>query len=342
MLLKVRPRFHEAYGFSWIVGDIDPTYTLGDMARKRQEIVRQLNERGLIDMQKKLHLPLFCQRIAIISSSTAAGYGDFCKHLNENPYGLAFTTRLFQSVMQGEDTGNSIIAALESIAAETDSFDCVVIIRGGGETSDLSGFDTLPLATRVATFALPVVTGIGHERDASILDMVSFAQTKTPTAAAAMLIDHLKHTLDILNNSQERINLYARRKMQEQTMRLATLTESVHRLFSVVKVKQESQLDTLFAAATMAVQQRLLLSKTLTGNLEHILADTCRRKLVDERHRIELLADKTKLLDPAQLLKRGYSITLHGGKAVRDSRILTSGDEIETRFQNGTIKSIVK
>ena len=187
VLLKVYAQFHEAYGFSWIVTDIDPTYTLGDMARKRQEIIRQLKEEGVFDLQKELQLPLFCQRIAVISSETAAGYGDFCNQLADNPYGFQFQTRLFPAIMQGEGVEQSIIAALERIFSFhiPQNFDAVVIIRGGGATSDMSGFDTLALAENVANFPLPIITGIGHDRDECILDMVSHTRVKTPTAAAA-------------------------------------------------------------------------------------------------------------------------------------------------------------
>ena len=224
VLLKVYPQFHEAYGFSWIVTDIDPTYTLGDMARKRQEIIRQLKEEGVFDLQKELQLPLFCQRIAVISSETAAGYGDFCNQLSDNPYGFKFQTRLFPAIMQGEGVEQSIIAALERIFSEYSDFsdhsentvppfDCVVIIRGGGATSDMSGFDTLALAENVANFPLPIITGIGHDRDESILDMVSHTRVKTPTAAATLLIDHLKIVHDAINNAQESITLFTRQKL---------------------------------------------------------------------------------------------------------------------------------
>ena len=210
VLLKVYPQFHEAFGFSWIVTDIDPTYTLGDMARKRQEIIRQLKEEGVFDLQKELTLPLFCQRIAVISSETAAGYGDFCNQLADNPYGFQFQTQLFPAIMQGEGVEQSIINALERIYDQP--FDCVVIIRGGGATSDMSGFDTLALAEHVANFPLPIITGIGHDRDESILDMVSHTRVKTPTAAAALLIDHLKEVLDNHNNAQSSITRLVQQK----------------------------------------------------------------------------------------------------------------------------------
>ena len=199
VLLQVYANFHETYGFSWIVTDIDPTYTMGDMARKRQEIIRVLKEEGVFDLQKELPLPLFCQRIAVISSANAAGYGDFVNQLENNEYGFQFHTRLFPAVMQGEDVEKSVIAALEQIFRGSENiFDCVVIIRGGGATADLSGFDTLALAENVANFPIPIITGIGHERDESILDMVSHTRVKTPTAAAAFLIDHLKEVLEVL------------------------------------------------------------------------------------------------------------------------------------------------
>ena len=320
VLLKVYAQFHEAYGFAWIVTDIDPTYILGDMARKRQEIIRQLKEEGVFDLQKELSLPLFCQRIAVISSETAAGYGDFCNQLADNPYGFQFQTWLFPAIMQGEGVEQSIIAALNRINDVSDDFDCVVIIRGGGATSDMSGFDTLALAENVANFPLPIITGIGHDRDESILDMVSHTRVKTPTAAAALLIDHLKALLDTINDSQERIAHYVQQKLSTVNSQLSTVQESIPRLFSIVKTRQEAKLD--------ASYQRLLTA------IDH--------RLTSERHRMELIEEKAKALDPALLLKRGYSITLFNGRAVRDPQSLKEGDEIETRIEKGIIKSIIK
>ena len=296
VLLQVYPQFHEAYGFSWIVNDIDPTYTIGDMARKRQEIIKKLKDEGVFDLQKELQLPMFCQRIAVISSQTAAGYGDFCNQLADNPYDFKFETQLFPATMQGEGVEQSIINALERIY-DTD-YDCVVIIRGGGATSDMSGFDTLALAENVANFPIPIITGIGHERDESILDMVSHTRVKTPTAAAAFLIEHLKEVLDVIDSSQDRIT----------------------RFFSLVKTRQESKLDML--------EQRMRTSID--------------RRLTSESHKLELISEKLKALDPTLLLARGYSITMHNGHAVRDASTLAPGTEIETRLAKGTIHSIIK
>lgn len=340
VLLKVYAQFHEAYGFSWIVTDIDPTYTLGDMARKRQEIIRQLKEEGVFDLQKELRLPVFCQHIAVISSQTAAGYGDFCNQLADNPYGFQFQTQLFPAIMQGEGVEQSIINALERIY--DCQYDCVVIIRGGGATSDMSGFDTLALAENVANFPIPIITGIGHDRDESILDMVSHTRVKTPTAAAAFLIDHLKAVLDTINDSQERIAHYVQQKLSTVNYQLSTLQEAIPRLFSIVKTRQEARLDTYYQRILSIIQQRAVTSQGDIRNLEQHLLTALERRLTSECHRMELMEEKLKMLDPALLLKRGYSITLHNGRAVRDPQTLQKGDEIETRLALGTIKSVVK
>ena len=343
VLLKVYAQFHEAYGFSWIVTDIDPTYTLGDMARKRQEIIRQLKEEGVFDLQKELQLPLFCQRIAVISSKTAAGYGDFCNQLADNPYGFQFQTRLFPAIMQGEGVEQSIIAALERIFSFhiPQNFDAVVIIRGGGATSDMSGFDTLALAENVANFPLPIITGIGHDRDESILDMVSHIRVKTPTAAAALLIDHLKTVLDAINDAQEQIVRLAQQKLTSHKSQLSTFAEILPRLFTNVKTRQEARLDSLNSRMTTAIRQSIVTHQSLINALEVKMPILLDRRLMAEQHRLQLIEEKTKNLDPALLLKRGYSITLHNGKAVRSPQQLQSGDEIETRLANGTLRSVV-
>ena len=340
VLLKVYPQFHEAYGFSWIVTDIDPTYTLGDMARKRQEIIRQLKEEGVFDLQKELQLPLFCQHIAVISSETAAGYGDFCNQLADNPYGFQFSTQLFPAIMQGEGVEQSIIAALERIYNM--DFDCVVIIRGGGATSDMSGFDTLALAENVANFPLPIITGIGHDRDESILDMVSHTRVKTPTAAAALLIDHLKAVLDTLNDAQDRLIYSTRQKLSTLDSQLSTLSEAIPRLFSIVRTRQEARLDTYYQRILSHIQQQVVTSQSDIRNYEQQLMTAIDRRLTSENHRLQLMEEKAKSLDPTLLLRRGYSITLKDGKAVRDVQALQKGDEIETRLANGLIHSTVQ
>ena len=320
VLLRVYPNFHEAYGFSWIVTDIDPTFTIGDLARRRQEIIAALKAQGIFDMNRQLELPMFAQRIAVISSQTAAGYGDFCNQLNDNPYGFRFHATLFPAVMQGEGVEQSVIAALERIYEEVDNYDCVVIIRGGGATSDMSGFDTLALAENVAQFPLPVITGIGHDRDESVLDMVACIRVKTPTAAAVYLVSHLLKVSDLIDNMNERMVRCATMRIEMQKMRLARLSERLPSVFSLVKVKREAHLD--------ALNSRLITSV---------------RQFFDRQtHRLDMLGQRAAALDPKLLLSRGYSITIHNGKAVRDKDTLKPGDEIETIFEKGTVKSIVK
>ena len=349
VLLKVYAQFHEAYGFSWIVTDIDPTYTLGDMARKRQEIIRQLKEEGIFDLQKELQLPLFCQHIAVISSETAAGYGDFCNQLADNPYGFQFQTQLFPAIMQGDGVEQSIINALEQIFTRSEecgvrsenSFDAVVIIRGGGATSDMSGFDTLALAENVANFPIPIITGIGHDRDESILDMVSHTRVKTPTAAAALLIDHLKAVVDALDDAQDRLIHYCNSRLYTLNAQLTTLSEALPRLFSIVKTRHEARIETLHSRLVAAVRQGIITNQSKINTIEERLPILTDRRLMTEKHRLQLIEEKAKSLDPTLLLKRGYSMTMKDGKIIRDAATLHPGDEIETRLANGTVRSTV-
>ena len=339
VLLKVYAQFHEAYGFSWIVTDIDPTYTLGDMARKRQEIIRQLKAEGVFDLQKELRLPLFCQRIAVISAPNAAGYGDFCRQLEDS--GFQFSVQLFPAIMQGEGVEQSIIDALNRINAVCDHFDCVVIIRGGGATSDMSGFDTLALAENVANFPLPIITGIGHDRDESILDMVSHTRVKTPTAAAALLIDHLKTVLDAINDAQDRITGHTQQKLSVLKAQLSATAETLPHIFTTVKTRQEARLDALNSRLIAVVRQGIITHQSKVNAFEERIPILLDRRLMTEKHRLQLIEEKAKSLDPTLLLKRGYSMTMKDGKIIRDAAILRPGDEIETRLANGTVRSTV-
>ena len=367
VLLKVYAQFHESYGFSWIVTDIDPTYTMGDMARKRMEIIRQLKEEGVFELQKELHLPMFCQHIAVISSANAAGYGDFVNQLENNEYGFRFHTQLFPAVMQGEGVEQSVIGALnkifESLECKTESlefatanddsslftlhsslnkFDCVVIIRGGGATSDLSGFDTLALAEHVANFPLPIITGIGHERDESVLDMVSHTRVKTPTAAAAFLIGHLKAVLDAIEDAEQRISSIVRQQMDMEKIRILHLSQQIPTLFSLVRSRQEASIDRLQGNLRLSVTRRLQEERHRLDIHSHNLMPVIERRLLRERHQLDMLNEKLEALNPELLLRRGYSITLSGGKVVKDASILRSGDELETRLSKGTVRSVVK
>lgn len=342
VMLQVYPQFHEAYGFSWIVSDINPEFTMGDMARKRQEIISQLKEEGVFDLQKELTIPLFAQRIAVISSETAAGYGDFCNQLTDNAYGFQFHTELFPAVMQGEQVEPSVIAALDRINERISDFDVVVIIRGGGATTDLSGFDTLLLAENVANFPLPIITGIGHDRDESVLDMISHTRVKTPTAAAAFLIDHLAQLYERIEDSRSALVNYVKRRMEMEQMRLQRLSSTLPVLFSLVKTRGNARLERLQTNLLAAMQQRIRDSRNSLSMLNSQFSILNSQLIMRHRHRLQLIEEKVKNLDPALMLKRGYSITMKDGKVVRDANQLKAGDEIETRLENGTVKSIVK
>lgn len=322
VLLRVYAQFHETYGFSWIVSDIDPTYTLGDMARKRQEIIRQLKEEGVFDLQRELRIPTFAQRIAVISAQNAAGYGDFCRQLEDNDYGFRFDVQLFPAIMQGEQVEQSVISALNQIynLHSPLNFDVVVIIRGGGATADLSGFDTLALAENVAQFPIPIITGIGHERDESILDMVANTRVKTPTAAAALLIDNLLRVLERLDDASQRISYAVNQRISNQKTKIATMTTLIPTLALRVVGDQRHRIELLENRLPVAIE----------------------RRLTNQKHLLESLSIKLQGFDPQLLLSRGYSITLHNGRAVRDPRQLKPGDEIETRVEKGTIHSVVK
>lgn len=318
--MMVTPTFHEAYGFAYQVSDIDPDYTLGDIVRKRMEIIRQLKEAGIFDLQRELVLPRFAQRIAVVSSAQAAGYGDFCHQIDDNSYGLSFSHELFAAIMQGEQVEQSVIAALDRINARIDEFDVVVIIRGGGATTDMSGFDTLALAENVANFPLPIITGIGHDRDECILDMVSYMRVKTPTAAATFLIDHLSEVYTALVSARERISRIAERHLAYEKMRLKQLADRIPTLFALTRERQTKRIDAL----------------------AHRLDSAATQRLERERHRLQLVAQRAQAQDPIHILRRGYSITLHNGHALRSGDELADGDIIETRLEQGTLKSEIR
>jgi len=340
--LKVYPQFHEAYGFSWIVTDLDPTFTMGDMARRRQEIISQLKNEGVFDLQKELELPLFCLNIAVISSATAAGYGDFVNQLADSPF--AFRTQLFPATMQGEQVEQSIIAALERIFESEEfslHFDCVVIIRGGGATADLSGFDTLALAENVAQFPLPIITGIGHDRDESVLDMVSHTRVKTPTAAAQFLISHAEQTLQRIEDCETHLARYVPKRLEAERLRLVRLSEHIPPLFSLFRTRHEARLDQMQQRLTALVQRKTDREHQRLDNMVERLPSLAIHTLDTHRHRLQLLEQRAKSLDPTLLLSRGYSITLLNGHVLRSPEQAQPGDTIETRLEKGVLQSKV-
>lgn len=340
VLVKVTVDFHELYGYSLTVVDIDPTYTLGDMARRRKEIISRLESEGILTLNKELELPVLAQRIAVISSATAAGYGDFCNQLEHNPYGFVFYPHLFQAVMQGDKVELSIIAALEKIYQTQEKWDVVVIIRGGGATSDLSGFDTYNLAAHCAQFPLPVLTGIGHERDDTVLDVVSHTRVKTPTAAAEFLINHLRGTAEALDGYASFINQTIPDILQREKERLE---RCVSRIPSQVEIRLQREVfrqERLFKRMELVWQSRLMREEHRL-DLSLRIAGALQTRLQREKHRLELFEQRVNAASPDVLLKRGYSITLNNGKAVTDASLLKDGDEIVTRLAKGEIRSKV-
>lgn len=340
VLVKVTVDFHELYGYSLTVSDIDPTYTLGDMAKRRREILQRLEEEGVLTLNKELDLPELAQRIAVISSPTAAGYGDFCDQLERNAFGFVFYTKLFPAVMQGEQVEASIIRALNRINAEAGRWDVVVIIRGGGATSDLSGFDTYELATNCAQFPIPIITGIGHERDDTVIDMVAHTRVKTPTAAAEFLINHLRETAD-------RLEQYASFFYQEVPGWLGEQKERLERFVARIPARVQMRLqnegfrqERLVKRIHLAWQTRVM-RETYRLQLDGRLNVALQSRLQREGGRLQLLEQQVKAASPELLLQKGYSITLKNGKAVTDASALHPGDEVVTRVAKGEFKSKV-
>jgi exodeoxyribonuclease VII, large subunit len=342
IMIQVHAQFHAQYGFSWIIDDINPEYTMGSMARKRNEIIAQLKSEGVFELQRELCLPLFAQRIAVISSASAAGYGDFCNQLQHNEYGFRFQMQLFQAFMQGEQVEQSIVAALNLISTKEDDFDCVVIIRGGGATADLSGFDTLVLAENVANFPLPVITGIGHERDESILDMVAHTRVKTPTAAAAFLIDHLAATLNRIEQAQISIQRMVEHRIQHEKLHLQQLSTHIPILFSMIKNRENARLDDYWHALLQRVMLHLQQSKMRVELLSNEVIPATTNKLMAEQHKLQLLEQRVDGVNPERMLRLGYSLTYKNGYVLRNVNEVKAGDEITTRLEGGIITSVVK
>mgnify|MGYP003303151022 FL=1 len=320
VLLQVSVDFHEQYGLSLTVHDIDPTYTLGDMARRRREILMQLESEGVLTLNKELSMPMLPQRVAVVSAAGAAGYGDFCDQLMHNPYGFVFYPRLFPAVMQGDRVEESVIAALDSIISDDTQWDVVVIIRGGGATSDLSGFDTYLLATNCAQFPLPIITGIGHERDDTVLDVVAHTRVKTPTAAAEFLIARLVDAADALNAQVEALAHVVNMRMRSEEQRLTQIAAQLPFLFSLAHTRQMHRIE----------------------QLESHLRTSLKQLMVKETHRLQLIEQVTESASPQLMLQRGYSITRCNGKVVRDASILSPGVLLTTEFADGMVQSEVR
>lgn len=317
VLVEVSLSFHELYGMSLVITDIDPAYTLGDWAKRRQEILLRLKEDGVLDLNKELPWPLLPQRLAVISSATAAGYEDFCQQLKES--GFAYEWKLFPALVQGEQAESSILQALDAILDELHRFDVVVLIRGGGATADLSCFDSYELCAALAQFPLPVLTGIGHERDESVADLVAFKALKTPTAVAEFLNRKMTDQWEQLSDYASRLKWMA--------------AESVHR--------QQLGLQDYLMRAKLLTNKSLHEQQQWLSTLQERLHHRSLLPLQQAKHRLELLKSELRLYNVEEQLKRGYSLTLRQGKIVKSVTALTAGDLIETRFRDGVLRSQV-
>lgn len=320
VLVQVSVSFHELYGYTLTVQDIDPTYTLGDMARRRREILKQLEEEGVLTLNKELEVPVLPQRVAVISSATAAGYGDFCHQLQHNTRGFFFYTELFPAIMQGDRVEESILSALDCVLSRQTDFDVVVIIRGGGATSDLSGFDTYLLAASCAQFPLPIITGIGHERDDTVLDSVAHTRVKTPTAAAEFLINCMDEAADLLDDLADELYTGVLSRLDAERQRLSGYKSRIPS-----------------AAYTRMSDAKLSL---LTARKD--LSQVVKASLSRHHHQMELLQQRVADASPEKQLARGYSVTMKEGKIVKDAALLNQGDELVTRLKKGSFKSTVK
>ena len=342
VLLEVRPTFSEIYGYSLIVVDIDPTYTLGDMARQRREIMLRLEKEGVAALQKGLSLPLLPQRIAVISSPTAAGYGDFCHQIDENRYGYRFCYKLFPALMQGSETEKSIIAALDKIAAESNNWDVVVIIRGGGAVSDLSGFETYELANHCAQFPLPVITGIGHLRDQTVLDMVAYEHMKTPTAVGDFLISRMSIAAAMLDNAERHLHDALAEVLQHERKRLDNMAMRLEWFFKNFRQSREQSLNSLLADVHRRVLNAMAMQKLKTEHLADIIVAGIVGNIERQRQHMELLQQKISMHDPQRILKMGYSMTTKDGRLVRTAAGIRSGDKLVTHLADGEITSIAQ
>ena len=345
ILVEVSVEFHELYGLSLNVRDIDPTYTLGELQRRRLEIIQRLKNRGLIDKNKQLPMPRLVQRIAVISSPTAAGYADFVHQLQNNPHGFAYDITLFPAIMQGPQTEESILSALDKIInfqLSIFNFQLVVIIRGGGATSDLQAFDSEPLAERCANFQLPILTGIGHLRDETILDLVAYQSFKTPTAVAEYIVSRTLDVSFFLDEMAEKIQTFIRIRLEKESNYLLVLSAQIPQIVQRQLTQSANHINDLqyrmqLKTADFIVQNRLLLDRKSDQ-----LSALVNQQLQQQQNNLKLIETKIQLLDPQQLLKKGYSFTTHNGKLVTSITQLTPGDTISTTLSDGIVDSVVK
>lgn len=319
ILVAVTVDFHGVYGLNLNIRDIDPVFTVGEMTARRLQIIRQLEADGIADMNKQLQIPVPAQRIALIASPTSAGYGDFCNQLTNNQFGYVFYKKLFPAVMQGEATEKSIISALEKIYEQADLFDVVVIIRGGGATADLVAFDSYELALNCAQFPLPIISGIGHQRDVSILDMIAHTSVKTPTAVAEFLVSNLQDAENQVVDIFSDIAYVIKNKLENERF---TLNNMQFRVRHTLKNKVSKKLYLLENQ-----KQRFQLG--------------VRVLLINQENKLRLIEKNIESYSPAFLLKHGYTITTLNGKKITSAGKIRAGDKLKTYFSDGVVESEV-
>lgn len=342
VLLQADVTFHEVYGLSLNIRDIDPTYSLGEMARRRKEVIERLTKEGLLHLNKTIPIPLVPQRIAVISSITAAGYGDFIHHLDNNPFGYRISHELYHASMQGKEAESSVISALRAVRRRRFFHDVVVIVRGGGSQADLSCFDSYGLASEVARCPLPVLTGIGHERDDTVLDIVAHMRLKTPTAVAEYLLSAIVNFESRLLHAETSLTQIVREFLNKEEHRFHYLAEHFRYIIESVFSRESKNIEAIVYklrhGAAQSIQRnaiRLTLDTTRLGSGFNTL-------MRGQENRVQHCEQAIRLLDPANILKRGYSITYFGDKAIRDSEMLRIGDMIKTKVYKGTLRSKVE
>ena len=342
VLVRVTVDFHELYGLSLTVVDIDPAYTLGDMARKRLEIIRQLQEEGVFELNKELPLPLLPRRIALISSPTAAGYEDFMNQLTHNRAGYPFYVKLFPALMQGERTEESVIAALDRIYAHQELFDVVALLRGGGATSDLNSFDSYLLAANCAQFPLPILTGIGHERDDTVVDLVAHTRLKTPTAVAEFLIARMDQAAQTVEELQQTMTQSASMRMLQEKQRLQSYATRFPALVGQRMERNRTLLHQLGAKLPTMAQGFVERKRAMVDRLAMQLRNATTTHLTEKQRFLQLQEQFVRMASPDYILRRGYSLTLREGKIIKRAEELQAGEELTTRFMDGEVKSIIK
>lgn len=342
VLVRGSINYHPAYGMKFIISMVDPSFTLGEVERHRREILNRLKEEGIIDINRSLPWPEVPLRVAIISASGAAGYGDFINQLYANAWHLRFETKLFPAVLQGERTVPSVISALDSIAAQADSWDCVVLIRGGGSTSDLLSFDDYELAANIAQFPLPVIVGIGHERDITVLDYVASMRVKTPTAAAEWLISRGVEALRRLHVLAADIGSCVSDRLAGCRTQLAQLAVSMTVVPHAVADRASARLSNARASLAEAGSRRLGPELGRLQGAASTLAHAAVSVIERQQLRLDGAARLLEALSPQATLARGYSITRVRGKAITDPAEIGPGTEVETTLAGGVILTVAQ